>query len=173
VKKGLNIEPLVHGGKQEYGMRAGTENVAAIVGFGKAAELARTAVQNTKQTEKLKNLLFKGILDLIPNARLNGHPSQNLPNTLNLTLPDLRGESLVIAFDQHGIALSSGSACKSGSPEPTHVLIAMGCSEQDAHCSVRFSLSNFTKKSDIMYTLDALSQILKEMETTIRFLPCK
>jgi cysteine desulfurase NifS len=173
VKKSISIEPLVHGGKQEYGMRAGTENVAAIVGFGRAAELARTTVQNTKQTEKLKNLLFKGILDLIPNARLNGHPSQSLPNTLNLTLPDLRGESLVIAFDQHGIALSSGSACKSGSPEPTHVLIAMGCSEQDAHCSVRFSLSNFTTKSDIIYTLDALAQILKELDTTIRFLPCK
>jgi cysteine sulfinate desulfinase/cysteine desulfurase-like protein len=90
-----------------------------------------------------------------------------------MTLPGLRGESVVIAMDQHGIALSSGSACKSGTPEPTHVLIAMGKSEEDAHCSVRFSLSPSTTKRDIDKALWALSQVLEEMETTIRFLPCK
>jgi cysteine sulfinate desulfinase/cysteine desulfurase-like protein len=109
----------------------------------------------------------------VPGARLNGHPHERLPNTLNLTLPGLRGESLVVALDQHGISLSSGSACKSGSPDPTHVLLAMGRSEEDAHCAVRFSLSRDTTRDDIEKTLAALDHVLEEMETTVRFLPCK
>jgi len=173
IKKGLQIEPLIHGGKQEYGMRAGTENVPAIIGFGKAADIAFSTVQNTKQIEKLRDQLHEGIKALIPNAQLNGHPSERLPNTLNLTIPEMRGESLVIAFDKYGVSLSSGSACKSGSPESTHVLRAMGRSEEQAHCSIRFSLSHFTTENDIKYTIDTLAQILEEMETTIRFLPCK
>jgi cysteine sulfinate desulfinase/cysteine desulfurase-like protein len=96
-----------------------------------------------------------------------------LPNTLNLTLPGLRGESLVVALDQRGVALSSGSACKSGSPEPTHVLLAMGRTAEEAHCSVRFSLSRETNEEDIDETLTALESVLEEMETTVRFLPCK
>ena len=110
---------------------------------------------------------------MIPQARLNGHPKLRLPNTLNLTLPALRGESLVVALDQHGVSLSSGSACKSGSPEPTHVLLAMGRSEAQAHCSIRFSLSATTTDEDVDQTLAALKQVLEEMETTVRFLPCK
>ena len=110
---------------------------------------------------------------MLPGARLNGHPEQRLPNTLNLTLPELRGESLVVALDQHGISLSSGSACKSGSPLPTHVLLAMGRSEEEAHCAVRLSLSHDTTEKDVERTLTALRQVLEEMETTVRFLPCK
>jgi len=96
-----------------------------------------------------------------------------LPNTLNLTLPGLRGESLVIALDQKGVALSSGSACKSGDPAPSHALLAMGLSEEEAHCSVRFSLSRDTTEEDIESTLQALREVVEEMETTVRFLPCK
>ena len=96
-----------------------------------------------------------------------------LPNTLNLTLPGLRGESMVIALDQHGVALSSGSACKAGSPDPTHVLLAMNKSAEEAHCAVRFSLSRTTTQEDIKDTISALGQVLQEMESTIRFLPCK
>ncbi len=173
VKSGIELAPLVHGGKQERGLRAGTENVPAIVGMGKAAELALQAAQDTAAMQRLRDALAQRIRGLIPEAQLNGHPERRLPNTLNLTLPGLRGESLVIALDQHGISLSSGSACKSGSPEPTHVLIAMGMSEEDVHCSVRFSLSRETSERDVAETVAAIEQVLEEMETTVRFLPCK
>ena len=108
----------------------------------------------------------------MPDARLNGHPENRLPNTLNLTLPGLRGESIVIALDQHGISLSSGSACKTGSPEPTHVLIAMGRTEEEAHCSVRFSLSRYTMEEDIDKAISALARVLEEKDT-VRLMPCK
>jgi cysteine sulfinate desulfinase/cysteine desulfurase-like protein len=173
IKKGIRIEPLIHGGKQEMGLRAGTENVASIVGLGMAAELAQKGLNDLDRVKTLRDKLEAGIRELIPEARLNGHPEVRLPNTLNLTLPDLRGESLVTALDQHGICLSSGSACKSGSPKPTHVLMAMGCSEADAHCAIRLSLSAETTSEDVDDTIMALQQVLEEMETTVRFLPCK
>jgi len=173
IKKGIVIEPLIHGGKQEAGIRAGTENVAAIVGLGKAAELAQSALLDSNQISFLRDKLEQGVRAMVSNAVLNGPRQNRLPNTLNLTLPDLRGESLVVALDQHGISISSGSACKAGSPEPTHVLLAMGKSKNEAHCSVRFSLSSETTEQDIESTLHALEEILHEIETTVRFLPCK
>jgi cysteine sulfinate desulfinase/cysteine desulfurase-like protein len=173
IRKGVALEPVVHGGKQERGLRGGTENVPSIVGLGAAAELALNAVRDAAQTAQLRDQLERGVRKLVPDARLNGHRDHRLPNTLNLTLPGLRGESLVVALDQHGVSLSSGSACKSGSPEPTHVLIAMDRSDADAHCSVRFSLSHSTSQEDITATLDALATVLEELETTVRFLPCK
>ncbi len=173
VKKGIELEPLIHGGRQEQGLRAGTENVPAIVGLGAAAELCRREIGHDGQLTDLRDRLEQGIRDLIPGATLNGHPQRRLPNTLNMTLPDLRGESLVVALDQHGISLSSGSACKSGSPEPTHVLLAMGRSTTQAHCSVRFTLSRETSAEDVATTLATLATVLEELETTVRFLPCK
>jgi cysteine desulfurase NifS len=173
VRQGITLEALVHGGKQEGGLRAGTENVAGIVGFGKAAELALADPQRWERVRALRDRLEEGVRALVPGARLNGHRERRLPNTLNLTLPALRGESLVIALDQHGISLSSGSACKSGSPEPTHVLAAMGRTDEEAHCSVRFSLSERTTAGDIESTLQALARVLEELEATVRFLPCK
>ncbi|MFQ5897840.1 MAG: IscS subfamily cysteine desulfurase [Candidatus Methylomirabilia bacterium] len=173
VKKGVQLEPLVHGGAQEGGLRAGTENVPAIVGLGTAADLALHALRESEQIKRLRDRLESGIRGLVPGARLNGHPERRLPNTLNLTLPGLRGESLVVALDRHAISLSSGSACKSGSPEPTHVLIAMGRSDAEAHCAVRFSLSHDTTEEAIDETVSALAYVLREMETTVRFLPCK
>ena len=171
-RKGIELEPIIHGGKQENGIRAGTENIPAIVGLGKAAELAVYAIPEYDRICNLRNKLEKGIKDLVPEAILNGHPEHRLPNTLNLTLPGLRGESIVIFLDQHGISISSGSACKSGSPEPTHVLIAMGRTEEEAHCSVRFSLSRYTTEEDIDYTVSALAQVLKEKDM-VRLIPCK
>ena len=173
VRKGVALQPLIHGGAQEYGIRAGTENVPGIVGLGKAAELARRAVDDMAGVGRLRDRLEAGIRELVPTALLNGHRQSRVPNILNLTLPQLRGESLVIAMDQHGISLSSGSACKSGSPEPTHVLLAMGRSDEEAHCAVRFSLANDTTESEIDRTVRALGQVLEEMETTVRFLSCK
>ena len=172
MKKGIEIEPIIHGGKQEKGLRAGTENVPAIVGLGKAAELAMYAIRDTSKLLALREKLATGISRLVPKAVLNGHPENRLPNTLDLTLPELRGESIVIALDHHGIAISSGSACKSGSPEPTHVLIAMGRTEQEAHCSVRFSLSRYITEEDIERTISSLEQVLKEKEI-VRLMPCK
>ncbi len=172
VRKGIELEPLIHGGKQEKGTRAGTENVPAIVGLGKAAELITSTPLNSERIRKLRDKLEKGIRNLVKDAVLNGHPDNRLPNTVNLTLPGLRGESIVIALDQHGISLSSGSACKSGSPEPTHVLIAMGRTKEQAHCSVRFSLSRYTTHEDIDYTVSALEQVLKEKDM-VRLMPCK
>ncbi|MFQ5824072.1 MAG: IscS subfamily cysteine desulfurase [bacterium] len=173
VRKGVELEPIIHGGKQENGLRAGTENVPAIVGLGKAAELALQALRDSDKVKSLRDKLEEGIKNLVPEAKLNGHPENRLPNTLNLTLPELRGESLVVAMDQHGISLSSGSACKSGSPKPTHVLLAMGKTEEEAHCAVRLSLSHISTEKNIDETVSALAQILEEMETTVRFLPCK
>jgi cysteine sulfinate desulfinase/cysteine desulfurase-like protein len=122
---------------------------------------------------RLRDRLEHGIRKIVPNARLNGHPDRRLPNTINMTLPGLRGESVAIALDHQGISLSSGSACKSGSPEPTHVLTAMGRTVADAHCAVRFSLSHETTPDDIETTLAALAHVLEEMRTAVRFLPCK
>ncbi|NIT71641.1 aminotransferase class V-fold PLP-dependent enzyme [candidate division KSB1 bacterium] len=173
VKKGVEMEPLIHGGKQESGLRAGTENVPAIVGFGKAAEVAMHKLKDADKLANLRDKLEDGIKKLIPGARLNGHRENRLPNTLNMTLPDLRGESLVVALDQHGISLSSGSACKAGSPLPTHVLLAMGRTEEEAHCAIRLSLSHATTEKDIDDTIEAMGKVLEEMETTVRFLPCK
>lgn len=173
VRKGVELESLIHGGQQESGRRAGTENVPAIVGMGKAAELALQSLRKSSAMALLRDRLQHGVQALVPLSRLNGHPEQRLPNTLNMTLPGLRGESLVVALDQHGISFSSGSACKSGSPKPTHVLMAMGCSEEDAHCAVRFSLDAGTTEKDIDLTLAELKNVLLEIETTVRFLPCK
>ncbi|MBD3236753.1 MAG: aminotransferase class V-fold PLP-dependent enzyme [Candidatus Eisenbacteria bacterium] len=173
VRKGVALEPLIHGGKQEGGLRGGTENVAAIVGMGRAADLAHYGLKDAERIRALRDMLERGIRELVPGAELNGHPTERLPNTLNLTLPRIRGESLVIALDQHGVSLSSGSACKSGSPEPTHVLLAIGRTEAEAHCAVRFSLSRETSEKEIRETLEALRYVLEEMDSTVRFLPCK
>ncbi|GBE30915.1 cysteine desulfurase [bacterium BMS3Bbin04] len=173
VRKGVELEPLVHGGNQEGGLRAGTENIAAIVGMGKAAELAGQRLPAMSAITSKRDRLEAGICELIPNARLNGHPQQRLPNTLNVTLPGLRGESLVVAMDQHGVSMSSGSACKAGSPDPTHVLLAMGRSTEDAHCCIRISLDDRVTDEDVDTVISAFKTVLDEMENTIRFLACK
>jgi cysteine desulfurase NifS len=173
IKKGIHIDPLIHGGKQENGLRAGTENVPAIVGLGKAAEIALANLSKIQDSTILTNKLQKGIQNLIPDAVINSPIENRLPTTLNITLPGYRGESLVIALDQYGISLSSGSACKSGSPEPTHVLLAMGKTSEEAHCSVRFSLSVDTTEKEIDETLYSFKEVLNDMDNTVRFLPCK
>jgi len=173
VRDGIELTPLVHGGSQEGGLRAGTENVAGIVGAGKAAELAARAAGEAEGLRALRDALEAGFLERVPGATRNGSADARLPNTMNLTLPGIRGESLVIALDQKGVSLSAGSACKSASPEPTHVLLAMGRTEDEAHRAVRLSLSRETTADDVRDTLAALDRVLREMETTVRFLPCK
>jgi cysteine desulfurase NifS len=141
VRKGIELEPLIHGGEQEGGKRSGTENTVGIIGFGKAAELAEIHLKEMNdRVRRLRDRLWEGISRLVPDSKLNGHPELKLPNTLNVSLPGIRGESVVLALDQKGISLSSGSACRSGSPKPSHALLAMGLSEEQAHCALRFSL---------------------------------
>lgn len=175
IREGLELEPLIYGGGQERGLRAGTENVAGIVGFGKACEIALRRLNGgaMKATERFRNRLEEGIRDIVPEARRNGPEKGRLPNTLNMTLPGIRGESLVLFLDRRGIAFSSGSACKSGNPDPSHALLAMGLSADEAHCAVRFSLGAGTTQEEIDYVLKALEQVLAEAHLSVRFAGCR
>jgi len=173
VRKGVKIESLIHGGSQENRLRAGTENVLAIVGLGKASDLGVQRLPEMKKIGQLRDKLERGIKDLVPEYKLNGHPKNRIPVTLNLTLPGMRGESIVLAMDQKGISLSSGSACRAGSPKPSHALLAMGLSEEDAHCSLRFSLGIHSTDAEIIRTLKCLSDVIKESKNIIRFVPCR
>jgi cysteine desulfurase NifS len=173
IRKGIRIEPLIHGGKQENGLRAGTENLPGIAGFGKAAELAGQGLSNMDRVVRLRDRLEAELNRLIPGARLNGSGTERLPNTISLTLPGIRGESLVVAADQRGISFSSGSACRAGSPRPSHVLLAMGLSEEQAHCSIRLSLGVENTADEIDETLSAIAAIVADSRQTVRFVPCR
>ncbi len=173
IRKGVVLEPLVSGGKQESGMRAGTENVLGIVGLGKASELAVQRSHEMGRIKRMRDKLEAGIRELITEAKLNGNPEALLPNTLNMTLPGIRGESVVLALDQRGISLSSGSACRSGSPEPSHALLAMGLTEEEAHCALRFSLGFGNTMDEINHTIALLGEVIKDKKTMVRFIPCR
>jgi cysteine desulfurase NifS len=171
--KGVELSPLITGGKQEQGLRAGTENVMGICGFGKAAELAIKHLTDMHHVKEKRDRLEQGIRALIPGAKMNGHRDQRLPNTLSMTFPGMRGESLVLALDQRGIALSSGSACHAGMPEPSHVLLAMGLSQEEAHCALRFSLDRENTVDDIDRTLLFLKEICIDQKAMVRFVSCR
>ncbi|MDR3567119.1 MAG: IscS subfamily cysteine desulfurase [Syntrophobacteraceae bacterium] len=174
VRKGIALEPLLHGGEQEGGLRAGTENTVAIAGVGKAAELAEKRLPEMDQRVRmLRDRLFEGIRRLIPEAKLNGHPEYRLPNTLNVSLPGIRGEAMVLALDQKGVFLSSGSACRAGSPKPSHALLNMGLSEEEAHCALRISLGAGNTQTQIDQTLDRIEEVIRESMTTVGFVPCR
>jgi cysteine desulfurase NifS len=173
LKKDIELEPLVTGGHQERGLRAGTENLLGIIGFGKAAELAMDGLEDMESVGKLRDRLQEGILKFNSEAKINGHQEFRLPNTLNVTFPKMRGESIVIALDEYGIAISSGSACRAGQPEPSNALLAMGMSEEDAHCAVRFSLGHMNTEDEIERTLEVLEHIIKEQEAIVRFVSCR
>lgn len=175
VKKGVRLAPVIHGGSQERGLRAGTENVPGIVGFGKACELA-TRRLNANEMERVRGLrdaLHEGLLAMVPEAKLNGHLTQRLPNTLNLTIPGMRGESLILLLDRMGVYLSSGSACKSGNPDPSHVLMALGLSEEEAHCAIRITLGVGNSEEDISYVLDCFREIIQDESSAVRFVACR
>lgn len=175
LREGVELVPLVHGGGQERGVRAGTENVAGIVGFGKACELAQRRLHAglQEQLASLRDRLEAGIRRLVPEARRNGPEEPRLSNTLNLTLPQIRGESLVLHLDRFGIRFSSGSACKSGNPDPSPALLAMGLSPEQAHCAVRFSLGHGTTGEEIDYLLERLEAVLRQTREAVRFVSCR
>jgi cysteine desulfurase NifS len=174
IRQGVEIEPLVHGGKQEGGLRGGTENTPGIIGMGAAAQLAlrRLSDMNIK-VRRMRDMLQEGIQRIVPGARLNGHPEERLPNTLNLTLPGIRGESLVLALSSRGVYFSSGSACKSGSPRPSHVLLAMGLSEEEAHCALRFSLGIDNTEEQIDKALRLIREVIYTSGQDVRFVSCR
>lgn len=173
IRRGVELHPLIHGGRQESGWRAGTENLINIIGLGKTAELATQHLPRMGNIRILRDRLENGIKKLVPDATLNGHKTERLPNTVNMTLPGIRGESFVLALDQRGISISSGSACRSGSPEPSHALLAMSLSEDDAHCAIRISLGLRNTEEQIDFTLSMLEDIIKDKKSGIRFVPCR
>lgn len=164
IRKEVRIGPLIHGGAQERSRRAGTLNTPGIVGMGAAAELAAKCldVRMKKETE-LRDYLIERILKEIPHSRLNGHPTDRLPNNANVCFESIEGESLLILLDQQGICASSGSACSSGALDPSHVLLAIGLSHEIAHGSIRMTLSEDTTKEEIDFTVEAIKQIVERL----------
>jgi cysteine desulfurase len=166
IRRGVKLLPLIHGGHHERNRRAGTENVAGIVGFGKACEIATAGMdKNAAKLTKLRDRLQKGILERIDDVTLHGHPAERLPTTLNLGFDHVDGESLLLSLDMKGIAASAGSACTSGSVEPSHVLLAMGVPMKLALGSVRFSLGTENSVEDIDYLLDVLPPIVERIRS--------
>ncbi len=163
IRDGVKLCTLVHGGGQERGRRSGTENVAGIVGLGRACEIIKGDTGYRIQDAGIKELrdkLYEGIFKRISGVELNGHAEKRLSNTLNLSFEGVEGESLVMSLDIEGIAVSTGSACSEGNVEPSHVLIAMGLSEELAVSSLRFSLGRFTEKGDIDRVVEVLPGIV-------------
>ena len=166
IRKGLKLRSFIHGGAQERKRRAGTENVPGIVGLGKAVELSMASMEETKKREtELRDHLIHRVMTEIPYVRLNGHPSQRLSNTANFSFQFIEGESLLIMLDMAGICGSSGSACTSGSLDPSHVLLAIGLPHEIAHGSLRLTLSGETTREDIDYTVDQLKQIVERLRS--------
>ena len=166
IRKGVKIRSFIHGGAQERRRRAGTHNVPGIVGMGKAAELAKANMDNNiKNVSELRDYLIKRVLDEIPYTRLNGHETNRLPNNANFCFRFIEGESMLILLDQNGICGSSGSACTSGSLDPSHVLLAIGLPHEIAHGSLRLTLSEQTTKEDIDYTVDKLKGIIERLRS--------
>jgi cysteine desulfurase len=161
VREGLEIENLIHGGHQESGRRAGTENIIGAIGFGKACEvISYEMAKESKRVEGLRQRLLDGILERIDHVRFNGHTTRRLPNTLNLSFGFVEAESLLIALDLNGIAVSSGSACSSGSTEPSHVLLAMNVPAETCQSAIRLSLGRGNTEDDVDYTLSVLPDIV-------------
>lgn len=164
VRKGVRIPALILGGAQERRKRAGTENVPGIVGMGKAIELATSELEdNAAKMKVLRDRLIFGIPARIPDVKLNGHPTERLPNNVNFSIRFIEGESILLMLDLNGIAASSGSACTSGSLDPSHVLLAMGLPHEVAHGSLRLTLSEFTTPEEIDYVLDTLQPIVEKL----------
>ena len=164
IRKGIKIIPFIHGGGQEKGRRSGTENVPGIVGLGKAAEIAGAEMETeAKRLETLRDKLIQGLLQRIPETRLNGHPAQRLSNNVNISVEYIEGESMCLNLDMEGICASTGSACSSSSLEPSHVLLALGLKHEQAHGSLRFTLGKWTTEEEIDRVVDVLPTIVSKL----------
>ena len=164
IRKGVKIKSFIHGGAQERKRRAGTENVPGIIGFGKAAELAMASMEErTDRESQLRDHLIRRISQEIPYCRLNGHPTDRLPNNVNFSFQFIEGEALLLMLDGKGICASSGSACTSGSLDPSHVLLAIGLPHEIAHGSLRLTLGEETTREDLDYVVDSLKEIVESL----------
>ena len=164
VRKGVRIEPIIHGGGHERGIRPGTENVAGIVGLGKACSLARENLERDAQKLRgLRDRLIDGVLEQNEDSYLNGHRTKRLPNNANFRFTGIEGESLILHLDSKGIASSTGSACSSTKLEPSHVLMAIGLEEVEAHGSLRISLGHENTEEDIDFTLTAIKEVVDKL----------
>lgn len=171
VRKGVRIAPLVHGGGQEFGLRSGTENTAGLVGFGAAAELALKRIANgeIEEERRLRDLLIDGLLLRIEDSSLTGHRSLRLPFHASFCIRYIEGEAMLLRLDFAGIGASSGSACTSGSLEPSYVLLAMGLDHATAHGSLRLTLGKDTSEEDIAYILETLPPIVQTLRAMSPF----
>ncbi|AXV39278.1 cysteine desulfurase NifS [Methanobacterium sp. BAmetb5] len=166
IRKGVRIDPLLHGGGHERGMRPGTENIPGIVGLGKACQIAEDNLEkNMEYVSSLRDRLIQGVLGNIEQSYLNGHPTKRLPNNANFRFTGIEGESLVLQLDAKGINASTGSACSSKKLEPSHVLMAIGLKEVDAHGSLRISLGTENTPQDIDYTIDAIDEVVERLRS--------
>jgi cysteine desulfurase len=174
VREGAPLFPLIHGGHQEDGLRAGTYNNIGILGFGKAAELAAAGVDRYgKELSVLRTRLRDGLAAKIPNIKINGHPTDVLPNTIDISFPGAEGESILLSMDIMGIEASTGSACASGSLEPSHVLMATGVGPELAHGSIRFSLGWGITAADIDYIIETLPPIISRLRAMSTLTPAQ
>jgi len=164
IRKGTRIETLIHGGGQEHRRRAGTENLAGIVGLGKAIELATTDIEgHNRKIRALRDRLLRGILERISHARLNGHPDKRLPGNINVSFEFIEGESMLLWLDDEGICASTGSACTSGSLEPSHVLLATGLPVEISHGSLRLTLGDVNTEADVDFVLEVLPRTVRKL----------
>jgi cysteine desulfurase len=164
IRKGTRIAPFIHGGAQEKGRRAGTENVPGIVGFGKAAEIARQEMDTeAARLTYLRDKLIKELQKRIGDTFLNGHPVKRLPNNINISFSYVEGESVLLSLDLQGIYASTGSACSSGDSEPSHVLLATGCSSELARGSLRFTMGKWTTEAEMDKVLEVLPPIVQKL----------
>jgi cysteine desulfurase len=166
IRKGIKIHPLAHGGHHENWRRAGTENIPGIVGLSKALEICVSEMEKTARREgQLRDALQKGIQEKVEGIRINGHPNRRLPGSLSVCFEGLEGEALILSLDMKGIAASTGSACSSGSLEPSHVLRAMGVPIEIAHGSARFTLGRGNTLEEIEYVLKILPEIVERLRS--------
>ncbi len=172
IRKGTRVQPLLHGGHHEHGKRAGTENVAGIVGFGKACEFAVSELaEESARLALLRNRLCSDIGEKIESVFLNGHPAERLPNTLNMSFAYVEGEAIVLGLDMKGVAVATGSACTSGTLEPSHVLTAMGVEAALAQGSIRFSLGRDNTLEDVATAVPALAEVVARLRAMSPFAP--
>lgn len=163
IRKGVKIDPLLHGGGQENNMRSSTSNTTGIVGFGEAVRIAKKEMgKESKRISKLRDRLIKGVLE-IEDSHLNGHPTKRLFNNTNFWFSFIEGEALIMQLDSKGIAAGTGSACSSTTLEPSHVLLAIGLKHEEAHGSLRLSLGRWTSKKEVDYVITTLPKIIKNL----------
>ena len=164
IRTGVKLHSFVHGGAQERRRRAGTENMPSVVGYGKAAEIAKNTMdEHIERLTSLRTKLIDGILEKIPYTRVNGSLEDRLPGNVNFSFEFIEGEGILLMLDMLGIAASSGSACTSGSLDPSHVLMAIGLPHEIAHGSLRLSIGDFTTEEDIDYIIEKLPAVIERL----------